>query len=54
MFDVDVLQFQDVFLFGLFDFCGKFWVRIFQVYFGNYDILGFLKENLIFVLCFYV
>jgi Glycosyltransferase len=49
MFDVDVLQPQDVPPSGSFDSCGKPWVRTFQAHFGNHDISGISRENLIFV-----
>ncbi|NEO38735.1 MAG: glycosyltransferase family 4 protein [Moorea sp. SIOASIH] len=49
MFDVDILQPQDIPPSRAFDSHGKPWVRTFQAPFGNHDVSGLSKENLIFV-----
>lgn len=49
MFDVDILQPQDVPPSASFDSGGKPWVRTFQAPFGNHDVADLSKENWIFV-----
>lgn len=49
MYDVDILQPQDVPLSASFDSAGKPWLRTFQAPFGNHDVANLAKENWIFV-----